>query len=72
MSRMSARDDDLYFELDALCALAARVLAEHANHDGACRACGRAFPCPRACLAEHNLHLCGEPMSGAKSLERSS
>jgi rRNA maturation endonuclease Nob1 len=58
--RPSSLDAALYYELDALRALAARVINEHANHRGACRACGRAFPCTRACLAEHNLQVCGD------------
>jgi hypothetical protein len=50
----------LYYELDALRARAARVLDEHTNDGGACRGCGHPFPCSNACLADHNLTLCGD------------
>jgi hypothetical protein len=52
-------DDALHYELDALRALAARVINEHVGRRGTCCECGRMFPCPSACLAEHNLHMCG-------------
>jgi hypothetical protein len=58
-SRGPADDYVLYYELDALRALAARVIDDHVNCRGTCRACGGAFPCPSACVAEHNLQLCG-------------
>jgi hypothetical protein len=48
----------LQYELDALCALAARVINEHLNDQGSCRACGASFPCPLACLADQNLQVC--------------
>ena len=64
---MSSRNEQLYYELDALCALAARVLNEHTNEDGACRACGQAFPCARACLAEHNLDVRDEPSQAVEA-----
>jgi hypothetical protein len=56
----SSPDEALRFELDALRAVAARVINEHTDDCGACRVCGCAFPCSRACLAEHNLHVCSE------------
>jgi hypothetical protein len=56
----AARCDVLHYELDALRALASRVINEHVDDcTGLCRACGSAFPCARACLAEHNLETCG-------------
>ena len=55
-----ARDNALRYELDALRALASRVINEHTDDgNGTCQKCGNAFPCPRACLAEHNLESCG-------------
>jgi hypothetical protein len=42
---------------EALHQLATVVLNEHANDQGLCPACGCAFPCERAVLAEHNLTL---------------
>jgi hypothetical protein len=51
-------DDVVRFELDALRAIAARVIDEHVNDHGTCRACGGEFPCRQACLAEHNLVAC--------------
>jgi hypothetical protein len=61
-SRASAGDHALYYELDALRAVAARVINEHIGCHGTCRACGHMFPCPSACMAEHNLQVCsGEP-----------
>ncbi len=56
----STLDEALHYELDALRARAAQVINAHTNHDGVCRACARAFPCPCACLAEHNLSVCAE------------
>jgi rRNA maturation endonuclease Nob1 len=55
----SSIDSILRFELDALRARAAHVIDEHTNHHGSCHACGRRFPCQEACLAEHNLAICG-------------
>jgi len=49
------------YELDALRALAAHVIDEHVNDHGVCAACGAAFPCGQACLAEHNLAVCDCP-----------
>jgi hypothetical protein len=70
-SRASGTDYALYYELDALRVLAARVIDEHVGSDGTRRACGRVFPCPRACLAEHNLDVCGdEPPRPAAHLGR--
>jgi hypothetical protein len=57
-ARAAAADHALRYELDALRALAARVIDEHVSCRDTCRACGRVFPCPRACLAERNLQLC--------------
>jgi hypothetical protein len=51
-------EDVMRFEFDALRAIAARVIDEHVNDYGTCRACGGEFPCPQACLAEHNLVAC--------------
>jgi hypothetical protein len=51
-------DDVVHLELDALRAIAARVIDEHVNDHGTCRACGGMFPCLEACLAEHNLVAC--------------
>jgi hypothetical protein len=59
-ARAPAGDRVLRYELDALRALAARVIDEHVECQGTCLACGRTFPCPRACLAEHNLQICGQ------------
>ena len=56
----------LHFELDALRARAARVIDEHVSCRGICRACGWTFPCPRACLAEHNLQMCSDQPPGAE------
>ena len=58
--RAAAIDAVLHYELDALRVVAARVVNEHTNDHGACHACGRPFLCPRACLAEHNLHVCSD------------
>jgi hypothetical protein len=56
----AARGDTLRYELDALRALASRVINEHTDDGtGACQTCRHAFPCARACLAEHNLESCG-------------
>lgn len=44
-------------EVEALHQLATAVLNEHTNDDGLCAVCGRAFPCERAVLAEHNFAL---------------
>lgn len=50
-------DPALADEIDALTRHAAEVLNEHANDHGWCVRCGKAFPCERAVLAEHNLAL---------------
>jgi hypothetical protein len=42
-------------ELARLTATAATVLRLHVAADGQCMACGEAWPCRAACLAEHNL-----------------
>lgn len=44
-------------DLRGLAHLAAVVLDEHTNDNGHCISCGRAFPCGRAALAEHNTAL---------------
>jgi len=44
-------------ELEALRALASRVINQHVDDRGLCAVCGSAFPCERAVLAEHNLAL---------------
>lgn len=44
-------------ELRQLAANAASVLNEHVNDHGRCAACGCAWPCESAVLAEHNLAL---------------
>jgi hypothetical protein len=51
-------DDVVRFELDAQRAIAARVIDEHVNDHGICRACGNHFLCRHVCLAEHNLVAC--------------
>jgi hypothetical protein len=63
-SRAPAGEHALSYELVALRALAARVIDEHIGDHGTCRACGGVFPCPSACLAEHNLQMCGGEPSG--------
>jgi hypothetical protein len=42
-------------ELEAVISLATRALNDHTNDDNLCMACGCAWPCERAVLAEHNL-----------------
>jgi hypothetical protein len=55
----AARHDVLRYELDALRALASRVINEHVEDGtGRCEVCRARFPCIRACLAEHNLETC--------------
>ena len=44
-------------ELEALRALASRVINQHVDDRGLCAVCGSAFPCELAVLAEHNLDL---------------
>lgn len=44
-------------ELRQLAANAASVLNEHVNDHGYCAACGYAWPCESAVLAEHDLEL---------------
>jgi hypothetical protein len=56
----AARGDLLRHELDALRALASRIINEHTDDGtGVCQTCRSAFPCARACLADHNLESCG-------------
>lgn len=43
--------------LGALLSLAVTVLNEHTNDAGLCVACGCAWPCEPAVLAEHNLDV---------------
>jgi hypothetical protein len=44
-------------EIERLRRLATDVINKHANAGGLCSACGSAFPCQRALLAEHNAAL---------------
>lgn len=44
-------------EIEALIALASKVLNEHQSDHGLCAVCGCDFPCECAVLAEHNLAL---------------
>ena len=65
MSPTATDEDMARFELDALRALAARVIDEHTDDHGHCRACSGVFPCQQACLADHNLAACDcSPASG--------
>jgi hypothetical protein len=50
---------ELTADIEHLTQLASAVLNEHTNEHGLCAACGSAFPCDRAVLAEHNLAVCG-------------
>lgn len=52
---LSLTGGHLPVSLEALSSLAARVLNEHTNRADLCAACGCAWPCERAVLAEHNL-----------------
>jgi len=47
----------LIAKLEALRALATRVINQHVDDHGLCAVCGSAFPCELAVLAEHNLDL---------------
>ena len=49
--------DLIYEEIAHLARLASAVLNEHTNDGGLCVACGSAFPCSAAALAEGNLGL---------------
>lgn len=42
-------------ELESLRTAAVSVLNAHVSDDGLCGVCGRAWPCERVLLAEHNL-----------------
>jgi hypothetical protein len=44
-------------ELEALMALASRVLNEHTNDRDLCAVCGSAWPCAQVATAEHNLAM---------------
>jgi hypothetical protein len=55
MSVMPTEAEVARYELDALRAIAARVLDTHVNENDTCVVCGCAFPCGQECLAEHNL-----------------
>ncbi len=48
-------------ELETMISLATQALNEHTNDADLCAACGSAWPCQRAILAEHNLALRDEP-----------
>ena len=55
----ATRGDILRYELDALRALASRIINDHTDDgSGSCQLCRHAFPCARACLADNNLETC--------------
>jgi hypothetical protein len=61
----ASRLDLLRHELDALRAVASRVINEHVGDGtGMCQVCRSTFPCARACLAEHNLETCSTALLG--------
>lgn len=42
-------------ELEVMISLATQAINAHTNDAGLCAACGYAWPCQHAVLAEHNL-----------------